>query len=295
MPFLVAHRQRRHVVACDVGSEGGGHLTVGGAERVVVGFADGDSIRVERTVVSRDRVVRRALEHGEVRCLLGDDRDRLNARRPGADHGDPLAGEVDRLVRPLPGVEEAAAVVAHALELGGVGRREAAGRHHDESRCDLLARVGGDPPRRGRLVEVGTDHPGLERDVPAQVEPVGDVPGVLQDLGLRRVPLGPLPLLLEIVVEPVRVLHALGVTARARVPVPVPRAPDVVPCLEHPSPQPQPPSPVQHVHPAEPGPHDHYINIDCGTLNGVRQGGRGRVRTRTSQDCVARGSVRSLV
>ncbi len=251
------------VVAREVGSEGGGHLPIGGAERVVIGLAGRDRFGVERTVVGRDCVVGRALEHGEVCRLLGDDRDRLDARRPGADDRDPLAGEVDRFVRPPPRVEEAAAVVAHARELGGVGRREAPGGHHDELRCDLLAGVGGDPPGCARLVEVSADDSRLERDVAAQVEPVGDVLRVPQDLRLRGIALGPLPFLLQGVVEAVRVLHALRVAACARVPVPVPRATHVRAGLEHRHPQLEPPRPVQHVHPGKPGPHDHHINIDA--------------------------------
>ena len=50
------------------------------------------------------RVLRRALEHGEVAGLLGDHRDRLDAARAGADHADALAGEVDALVGPRAGV-----------------------------------------------------------------------------------------------------------------------------------------------------------------------------------------------
>ena len=50
------------------------------------------------------REVRRALEDVQVRGLLGDDRDRLDRRRAGADDADPLAGEVDALVRPVAGV-----------------------------------------------------------------------------------------------------------------------------------------------------------------------------------------------
>ena len=58
----------------------------------------------QRPVVRRKAEVRRALEHGQVLGLLGDDRDRLDARRAGADDADPLAGEVHRLVGPVAGV-----------------------------------------------------------------------------------------------------------------------------------------------------------------------------------------------
>ncbi|MEJ7720541.1 MAG: hypothetical protein WKF58_08890 [Ilumatobacteraceae bacterium] len=70
-------------------------------------------------------------------------------------------------------------------------------------------------------------HLRVELDVPAEIEPVGDVVGVAQDLGLRGVALAPLPLLLQVVVERVRVVHALDVAAGAGIAVPVPGAADV--------------------------------------------------------------------
>jgi hypothetical protein len=83
------------------------------------------------------------------------------------------------------------------------------------------------------LVEDRLLDAGLEPDVATQVETIGDVLGVGEDLRLRRVPLGPLPLLLEPVVEAVGVLEALHVTAGARIPVPVPGTPDSGTAFEH--------------------------------------------------------------
>ncbi len=96
--------------------------------------------------------------------------------------------------------------------------------------------------QRGRL------DAGVELDVATQVEAVGDVVGVLQDLGLGRVALGPVPLLLELVGELVRVLHALDVAARAGVAVPVPGAADAAARLEHPRRHAEPAHTVEHVH-----------------------------------------------
>ena len=93
----------------------------------------------------------------------------------------------------------------------------------------------------------------------AQVEPVGDVVRVLEDLGLRRVALGPLPLLLELVGELVRVLHALDVAARARIAVPVPGAAHAAARLEHARREPEPAQPVQHVHAGEARADDHDV------------------------------------
>ena len=158
--------------------------------------------------------------------LLGDDRDRLDRRRAGADHADALAGEVDALVRPAAGVVRRALEAVDAREVRRVRRRQAAGRHDAERAETSVAALGRDRPAPRRLVEGGRGDARVELDVAAQVEAVGDVVEVAQDLGLRRVALGPLPLLLELVGEPVGVLQALDVAARAGVAVPVPGAAD---------------------------------------------------------------------
>src|SRR5689334_11215328 len=61
-------------------------------------------VRVERAVMRWDAVIRGALEHVKVSCLLGDDRDCLDRRRSRADHRNTLAGEIDTFMRPAPGV-----------------------------------------------------------------------------------------------------------------------------------------------------------------------------------------------
>ena len=66
-------------------------------------FQQGDAVRRLRAVVRREREVRGALEHREMGRLLGDHRDRLDARRSRADDGDALAGECDALARPAAG------------------------------------------------------------------------------------------------------------------------------------------------------------------------------------------------
>ena len=114
-----------------------------------------------------------------------------------------------------------------ALEVGHARRREIAGRHDA-----VAARA---PPRRcrscsvhsaGRAVEQRRRDAGVELHVAAQVEAVGDVVDVLQDLGLGAVALRPLPLLLQLVGEAVGIFQALDVAARAGIAVPEPGAAD---------------------------------------------------------------------
>jgi hypothetical protein len=61
-------------------------------------------------------------------------------------------------------------------------------------------------------------------DLSTQVVAIGDVIGVAEDLRLAGVALGPVPFLLQLVVEGVGVLHALDVAAGAGIAVPVPGA-----------------------------------------------------------------------
>ena len=90
-------------------------------------------------VLGRPREVRRALEDGELGGLLGDDRDRLDARRAGADDGHPLAGEVDALVRPAGRGVDVALEAVGALDVGHLRQRQAPGGHHEVAARDVVA------------------------------------------------------------------------------------------------------------------------------------------------------------
>ncbi len=151
-------------------------------------------------------------------------------------------------MRPVAGVIGLALEARQALEVrrARVGKR--AGRHDDVLRRISLAVVGGDGPAVGVLVEHGRRDAGVELDVGTQVEAVGDVVGVLQDLGLGGEALGPLPLLLQLVRERIRILHAFDVAARAGIAVPVPGAADAGPLLEHPHRQAEGAQAMQQVH-----------------------------------------------
>ena len=105
-------------------------------------------------------------------------------------------------------------------------RRKVARRHDAEGRGDGLALVGLERPEVGLAVEDGRPDARVELDVAPQIEAVGDVVDVAQDLGLRAVALGPMPFLLQLVGERIGVLHALDVAAAARIAVPEPGAAD---------------------------------------------------------------------
>src|SRR6202012_3994534 len=120
-----------------------------------------------------------------------------------------------------------------------------------------LAGVRGDRPAAGALVEAGRGDLGVELDVGGQPEAIGHVLQVRADLRRLRVPLTPLPLLPQFLVEGVAVDVAVGVAAGPRVAVPVPGPPDVAAGLKDPDGQAQiVPELVQHVQAGEAGP-DH--------------------------------------
>src|SRR4029450_8437198 len=109
------------------------------------------------------------------------------------------------------------------------------------------------------LVEPRCGDPGAEGGVLAQPEAVGDVLQVALDLLLAGVPLRPVPVLLQLLVEGVGVVQALEVAARTRVAVPVPGAADRVAGLVQVRGQPRRPGAVQHVEAGETGARDHDV------------------------------------
>src|SRR5262249_37399531 len=102
---------------------------------------------------------------------------------------------------------------------------------------------------------------GRETDVAPEVVLVGDVAQIAENLGLRRVPLRPLPLGLELGIEAVRVVDALDVATGARIAVPVPGAADVVAALDHRGSEPEAAQPVEHVEPCEAGAYHHDVEV----------------------------------
>src|SRR5512132_1865984 len=102
--------------------------------------------------------------------------------------------------------------------------REIARRHNTKTRGRSVTFVSPDGPCVCLAVEGRPFDPGIELDVAPEVETVSHMVDVTQDLRLRAVALGPMPFLLQLVREGVRVLHAFDVAAAPRVAVPVPGA-----------------------------------------------------------------------
>ena len=188
----------------------------------------GLGLGVDATVVQRRTPVRRALEYGQVADCFGDLGDCLHAGGAGADYGHPLAFKSHLLVRPGAGVIGFAAEVLHARDGRQGGRRQRTDRGDEEARADTPAVLECELPLVGVLVVCRRHDPAVERDVPPQVEFVGDVVAVAQRLGLGGEMLAPVPFLQQLVGEGEAVGPALGVEARSWIAVPVPGAADAV-------------------------------------------------------------------
>ena len=126
---------------------------------------------------------------------------------------------------------------------------------------DLTRLTGTDAkhPAPGDLLECRGEHSGTETDVSPKIEPIRDMVRITQDLRLRGIAFGPVPLLFQRAVELIGVLHALDVASRTGIAVPVPGAADPVRLLVDSGGETQSAQPVQHVEPCEAGPDDNHV------------------------------------
>ena len=99
----------------------------------------------------------------------------------------------------------------------------------------------------GVLVECCRRDAGIEHDLAAQVEAVGDVVGVSEDFRLRRILLRPVPFLVQFLREREGILHALDVAAGAGIAIPVPRPANAAAGFVNPRGESEPAQPMQHV------------------------------------------------
>src|SRR3546814_14559157 len=102
-------------------------------------------------------------------------------------------------------------------KIGNPRRRQIAACHDAKASLDPWARVGAREPDCACFIELHRRDPGFETDVLPQVEPVGDVIQVSKDFELLGITVRQTPFLLQFVLEGIRVIKALDVTARARI------------------------------------------------------------------------------
>src|ERR1700730_4255991 len=135
-------------------------------------------------------------------------------------------------MRPFAGVEGSAFEGLDTGKIGHASCGEAAGRHHDVAGDDGLADARMHRPTRACLVENRGMDACVEGDQTAEVKPLGDMVRVAENFRLRGKQLAPLPVLLQLLREAERILHALDIAAGAGIAIPVPGAADAAPRLE---------------------------------------------------------------
>lgn len=138
--------------------------------------------RPERQVRLGHHPDRGALVDGEVAGGLGKFRDQLHRGGAGADDRDAVAGRVEVVV-PGGGVDDLAVEVVDTRDVRGVRLGQEAGRRDQVPRPQGAAVGEVDLPVPGLLVPAGALDTDVEPHVPAHVVLVGDVGGVLLDLG----------------------------------------------------------------------------------------------------------------
>ena len=180
-----------------------------------------------------NRIVRRALEHGQVRGLLCDHRRHLHAGRAGADDGDALAGKADLVLGPHARMDDLALEGVLPRNVRPLRGGELPDAHHEEAGGPAPSVPGAHRPARGGLVVFGALHARVQFDMAAQIEPVRHMGDVAQDLGLRRIALAPAPFLLQLGREGVGIIEALDVAAGAGIAVVIPHAADIGGGFEH--------------------------------------------------------------
>ena len=85
-----------------------------------------------------------------------------------------------------------------------------------------------DRPTFRFIVVVRTRDAGIELDIAPQIESIRDMIQIFQDLRLRRVTFGPLPLLFELWIEGIGIGHTFGIATCPGVAIPVPSTTDPI-------------------------------------------------------------------
>src|SRR6266404_4160758 len=153
-----------------------------------------------------------------------------------------------------------------ALQTGEARRprcRKIASRHDAEARGRDATFLSLYRPCVCLAVEDRLFGPGVELDIAPEVEAVSHMVDVTQDLRLRAVALGPMPFLLQLVREGIRVFHAFDVAATPRVAVPVPGAANPTAGLEATHLEAEFAQAIDRVETADPGADDDRVKF-CG-------------------------------
>ena len=133
-----------------------------------------------------------------------------------------------------------------------------------------VAAVSANCPALVLLVKTCRSDAGFKLNIGAQLEAVSHVVDIAQDLILLRVAFSPMPLLLELFVKRIGILHAFDIAPCAGIAVPVPCSANAVASLIYAGRQAQLAKAVKHVQASEAGTDDNHIELlgFCGIVNG---------------------------
>src|SRR5581483_607213 len=145
-------------------------------------------------------------------------------RRAGPDHSHALARKVGVAMRPSGGVVPFALEVIEPRNIGEMMGGQDADRGDEKTRARPPSVRRCDLPSIPALVEARGNDPGVELDVLAQIELVGDVVQVALGFGLPREMLLPVPFPKQLIRERISVRVALRIESCARITVPIPGA-----------------------------------------------------------------------
>ena len=198
-PLLTGHRPETATVGLVLeATRGAGTLL----KDLVVARPDVGHLGVgDRAVVERRTPVGPTLEDLQLADLVGDVGDHLNARGSGADHGDLLASQFDRLLGPVERVEGLSLEAVHPLETRRCWDRQQTQSGDHEPAGHFATVFQRQHPTTLRLVEAHGFDFGVELHVFAQVELVSHVVEVAKVLRLAGKPLLPVPLLKQFLGE----------------------------------------------------------------------------------------------
>lgn len=138
-----------------------------------------------RPVLTGQEPVTGSLENRQLLYLARDLGDKLHRAGAGANHRDPLAGQIVVVV-PIGGVEGVSLKRVAALDARDRRFVELAGGDHDRVRFVGLTLLGAHVPPTSRVVPATRCHAAARHDQPVDSELVGDLVHVVEDLLLRR-------------------------------------------------------------------------------------------------------------
>jgi hypothetical protein len=187
----------------------------------------------QRSVALRHAIVGSALENRQMCDFARDRLDHLNACRTGTDDSYALACEAHRIARPARRVIALSGEPLDSLDGRKLVSGQAAGGRNQIASANSMPSIRLHHPRAVLRIVVCAHDPRIEADVWAQIESVGYMVEVREDLRLRREPLFPVPLIQELLREGVAIGVAFRIEPCARIAIPVPHASDILPAFKN--------------------------------------------------------------